>query len=184
MARYAKNNKKYEEIGRADILERKFGIRLTIPTSYSLDVDTTNFVWLENKGRGDAIQSILIYTYDKPDIELTSDFIFAKRNQFTKQFVSGPKDDSYMAVESQAIAYRREIKVNDINVIELRNLWKMENDFMGGPFVSFTFIDEENNKVINIDGFVYAPQFDKRDYLRQLEAILNSVQLPKHESTN
>ncbi|MCK5028344.1 MAG: DUF4837 family protein, partial [Bacteroidales bacterium] len=51
-------------------------------------------------------------------------------------------------------------------------------------FVSFSFIDEKNNKVINIDGFVFAPQFDKRDYLRQVEAILNSVQIPVHEPAN
>jgi hypothetical protein len=55
---------------------------------------------------------------------------------------------------------------------------------MGGPFINYTIINESTNKVIGIDGFVYAPQFDKRDYLRQLEAILTSVELPKHESTN
>ena len=184
MERYAKNYKKYQQLELADILQRKFGIRLTIPTGYTLDLDTTNFVWIESRGRSDAVQGILIYSYDKPDEELTTDFIFAKRNQFTKQFVAGKIENSYMKVESEAITYRREIKVNDINVIELRNLWKMENDFMGGPFVSFTIVDKPNNKIINIDGFVYAPQFDKRDYLRQLESILNSVQLPKHESAN
>ncbi len=184
MERYAKNYKKYQELELTDILQKKFGIRLTIPTGYTLDLDTTDFAWIESRGRGDAVQGILIYSYDKPEVELTTDFIFAKRNQFTKQFVAGKIKDSYMAVESEAIPYRREIKVNDINVIELRNLWKMENDFMGGPFVSFTIVDEPNNKIINIDCFVYAPQFDKRDYLRQLESILNSVQLPKHEPAN
>jgi hypothetical protein len=182
--RYAKNYKKYEEMGIADRLTQKFGIRLTIPKGYTLDVDTTDFVWIESRGRGDLVQGILVYSYDKPEVNLTSDYLFAKRTQFTKKFVPGPTEGSYMAVETEAVPFRREIKVNEIDVIELRNLWKIENDFMGGPFVSFSFIDEKNNKVINIDGFVFAPQFDKRDYLRQLEAILNSVQIPINESTN
>lgn len=182
--RYAKNYEKYEQMGIADRLSQKFGIRLTIPKGYTLDVDTTDFVWIESRGRGDLVQGILVYSYDKPEVNLTTDYLFAKRTQFTKKFIPGPTEGSYMAVETQAVPFRREITVNEIDVIELRNLWKIENDFMGGPFVSFSFIDEKNNKVINIDGFVFAPQFDKRDYLRQLEAILNSVQIPVNESTN
>ena len=139
---------------------------------------------MENRGRGDLVQGILVYSYEKPDVELTTDYLFAKRTQFTKRFIPGPTDGSYMTVETEAIPYRREITVNDVDIIELRNLWKIENDFMGGPFVSFSIVDEEENKVINIDGFVFAPQFDKRDYLRQVEAILNSIQKPVNESAN
>lgn len=184
MERYAANYKKYEQIGVADRLEKKFGIRLTIPKGYTMDVDTTDFVWIESRGRGDVVQGILIYSYDKPEVDLTTDYLFAKRTQFTKRFVPGPADGSFMTVEQESIPYRREITVNDIDVIELRNLWKVENDFMGGPFVSFAFVNEKRNKVVNVDGFIYAPQFDKRDYLRQVEAILNSVQMPANESTN
>ncbi|HAF29615.1 MAG TPA: hypothetical protein DCG75_11250 [Bacteroidales bacterium] len=184
MERYATNYKKYQQIGIADRIENKFGIRLTVPRGYTIDVDTTDFIWMENRGRGDLVQGILIYSYDKPEVELTTDYLFAKRTQFTKRFVPGPNEGSYMAVETESTPFRREIKINNIDVIELRNLWKVENDFMGGPFISFAMIDEKQNKVINIDGFIYAPQFDKRDYLRQVEAILNSVQMPVNGSAN
>jgi len=184
MERYVNSYKRHEKISAINRLENKFGIRLTVPGGYTLDVDTTDFVWMERRGRGDVVQGILVYSYDKPEVELTTDYLFAKRTQFTKKYVPGPTTGSYMIVEPEAVPYRREIKVNDINVIELRNLWKVENDFMGGPFVSFSFVDEKRNKVINIDGFVYAPRLDKRDYLRQVEAILNSVKIPVYESAN
>lgn len=184
MERYAANYKKYEQLEISDKIIKKFGIKITVPKGYTLDVDTTDFVWMESRGLGDVVQGILIYSYDKPEVELTTDYLFAKRTQFTKQFVPGPADGSYMTVETDATPYRRKINVNGLDVIELRNLWKVENDFMGGPFVSFAIIDNESNKVINIDGFIYAPQFDKRDYLRQVEAILNSVQRPVNESAN
>jgi hypothetical protein len=92
-----------------------------------------------------------------------------------------------MAVEPDADFLRREIKVNDLDVIETRGLWHVKNDFMGGPFVTFTVIDNEKNRVVNFDAFVYAPQFKKRDYLRQLEAVLYTLQKPKkdnHEPAN
>lgn len=177
MERYAANYKKYEQIGLADQLDKKFGVRLTLPKGYSLDLDTTNFAWIENRGRGDIVQGILIYSYDKPKVELTTDYLVAKRNQFTKRFVPGPSRGSYMVVETETNPYRREIEVNGIDVIELRDLWRVENDFMGGPFISYSFVDEKQNKVINLDGFVYAPRVDKRDYIKQVEAVLNSLTL-------
>ena len=51
---------------------------------------------------------------------------------------------------------------------------------MGGPFVSLTRIDEMNMQIITIEGFVFAPKYDKRNPLRQLEAMIYSLRLP-HE---
>jgi hypothetical protein len=36
-------------------------------------------------------------------------------------------------------------------------------------------VDEQRNRVITIDGYVYAPKFDKREYLRQLQALALTV---------
>jgi len=178
MSRYASNYKKYEEKEVGERLQKKFGIDLTIPNGYKIDLDTTNFVWIANDSPSMA-QGILIFSYDKPDFELTTPYIIAKRNQYTKQFVKGGNINSYMAVEEEIKPFRREFNIDGLKVVELRGLWRVEGDFMGGPFVSFTFIDEKNNKVIHTDGFVYAPQFDKRFYVRQIEAILNSIKLKK-----
>jgi len=46
---------------------------------------------------------------------------------------------------------------------------------MGGPFVNYVFFDEENNQMVMIDGFVFAPGRGKRDLLLQLEAIAYSI---------
>lgn len=179
MERYARGYKKFEEKAIGDRLEQKFGYRLTVPKGYSLDVDTTNFVWIESRGHGDLVQGLLVYSYPVPEIELSPGLIFAKRDQFTKKFVPGPSRNSYMAVEHEVDFFQKEIKVNDLDVIETRGLWYVKNDFMGGPFVSFTTINEETNQVVNFDGFIFAPQFDKRDYLRQLEAILHTLKKPE-----
>ena len=46
---------------------------------------------------------------------------------------------------------------------------------MGGPFVSYTLLDTVYNRVVTVDGFLYAPSDPKRDLLRQVEAILKSL---------
>ena len=58
--------------------------------------------------------------------------------------------------------------------MEMRGLWETENDYMGGPFYHFSYVNAQN-KCISVDGFVYAPNDTKRDYLRQVEAIVKSV---------
>ena len=60
---------------------------------------------------------------------------------------------------------------------ELRGLWRTENAFMGGPFLSYTVLDEKRNRVVTAEGFVFAPSLDKRNYVRELEAIIQSVEI-------
>jgi hypothetical protein len=60
--------------------------------------------------------------------------------------------------------------------VETRGLWDIENDFMGGPFISHALIDKTGERVLVLDAFVYHPRADKRNYVRQLEAILYSFE--------
>ena len=45
---------------------------------------------------------------------------------------------------------------------------------MGGPFVSHAFFSRDGVDIIVAEAFVYAPKYDKRQYLRQTESILYS----------
>ena len=58
--------------------------------------------------------------------------------------------------------------------------WKIPRKVMGGPFINYTFYDEEHSKIIMIDLSVFNPDLDKSSklpYLRQLEAIARSFKL-------
>ena len=54
----------------------------------------------------------------------------------------------------------------------------MENDMMGGPFVSHSVVDETNNRVIVVEAFVYAAGQKKGKFIRKLEASLYTLKLP------
>lgn len=58
----------------------------------------------------------------------------------------------------------------------------MENDGMGGPFVSHSRVDTENNRVIVVEGFVFAPEKAKRGLVRRLEGSLYTLCLPGEQA--
>jgi hypothetical protein len=60
--------------------------------------------------------------------------------------------------------------------METRGFWEVEGDFMGGPFVSHSFYSPDGQDIIVLEAFVYAPKYDKRQYLRQVESILYSFE--------
>ena len=54
----------------------------------------------------------------------------------------------------------------------------MKGDFMGGPYVSHTRLDEKNQRIITAEIFVYSPDKMKRNLVRQMEASLYTLKLP------
>jgi len=48
---------------------------------------------------------------------------------------------------------------------------------MGGPFISYTIEDKENERLIVVEGFSYSPSSKKRDVVFELEAILKTLKL-------
>ena len=76
-----------------------------------------------------------------------------------------------------------EVVFNGKFASELRGLWRIENGYMGGPFYSLTTLDERSGELVTVEGYTYAPYFDKREYMREAESIVRSLQWaePKEE---
>jgi hypothetical protein len=96
----------------------------------------------------------------------------------TRTKVEGPSEGSYMTIEERLPVKYSTFRFRNRNYAEMRGLWTLEKGFMGGPFVTLVTKDEVNNRFIMLDGFVYAPGEDKRELLRQVEAILYTVSFP------
>jgi hypothetical protein len=96
---------------------------------------------------------------------------------YTQKYVKGPRDGSYMVIARlfEPIAY--DLKNNNNNVIELRGLWDLENGFMGGPFVSHSVYDSTRGRIVTVDGYIYHPNQKKRIKVKQLEAIIYSMEI-------
>ena len=79
-----------------------------------------------------------------------------------------------MAVERRMIPTYEEIAFNGEIAAEIKGLWRMENDFMGGPFYSLTMYDKDNARLVTVEGYAYAPYFDK-EHMREIEGIVKTA---------
>lgn len=53
-----------------------------------------------------------------------------------------------------------------------------EGDFVsvggGGPFVAYAFYDQASDRIYLLHGSVFAPEYDKLKFLRQMEVMANT----------
>ncbi|MCL1850758.1 MAG: DUF4837 family protein [Bacteroidetes bacterium] len=155
-------------------IKENFDIRITIPGTYNVAREDKDFIWLRFKTvRNDRF--IIIYKTQGND--LSKQGLMNARNEITKTYIPGAVKDAYPVVaEVQPFPlYKDNVTVGAITGAELRGLWECVGDKMGGPFYNFSFLDKTGENVISVGGFVYAPEEEKRDYLREVEAIVKSV---------
>ena len=171
-------------------VKNMFGIEMTIPEGYLLAYEGDDFIWLRKSATNEEFdQAIMIWTrdYTDPAIDFNEDVIWARRDSITKQYIAGQFADTYMTTYSSGREILRpefrEIDFKGKYAIEARSLWRVQGDFMGGPFVTYTFVDEKTNRLFMMDAWVFAPRYAKRDYMRQIEAIIWSTKFPENEKT-
>jgi hypothetical protein len=161
----------------------KFNLYLSLPGGFYIASETPDFMWIRHKvvkGKQDVELGIMVYVTEYLDTnQFNPKYILNWRNIQTRQNIPGPSEGSYMVVSndfiSPMVTYPDDFPVD--YTIKTKGLWKVENDFMGGPFINYTFIDRKRNRLISMDGYVYNPNEFKRNYLRQLESIFYSVRL-------
>ncbi|MEX0966877.1 MAG: DUF4837 family protein [Bacteroidia bacterium] len=172
-------------------LRSALGVQLKIPAIYRvakelsdqeeedklLQTGLKTFFWIRNDTRNVA-NNILVYTQDYTSEEqLTQSYIINLRNKVGEAFVPGPTDTSYMQTEPIIEPAMSRSTLNDLPVVINRGHWRVEGDFMGGPFTNFTLLDEKNNRVITLDGFVYAPDQAKLPFIKRLEIIFSTLKV-------
>ncbi|NQX96794.1 MAG: DUF4837 family protein [Flavobacteriales bacterium] len=163
----------------AQYINKKFGLTLNLDELYIVAQEADDFLWMRKEktaGGHQISQGVMIYTYPYvSDSTFKVSNLMKKRNFYTKNYVSGTNDGSYMLSYKEYVPIQKEISLNGVYVNELRGLWHMHQDFMGGPFVNYTLVDKKNNRVICIDGYVYSPKFNKREFLREQEALIKTI---------
>ncbi len=166
-------------------VKNMFGISMVVPEGYYVAVEGDQFIWLRRTGtREDLDMGVLIASlpYKDPAKDFDPVTIAARRDSLTKRYIPGQFEGSYMTTYPELDLQIRDFNFNGLYAREARSLWRVEGDHMGGPFINYTTIDEHTNRLFIFDGFVYAPNFKKRDYLRQVMAVIYSVEFPKTEA--
>lgn len=180
--RVISNSILYEEKALAIQVNEIFGGSPHFPTGYKLKKKTDDFVWIADEKQY-TNQAVLVYSYPASGVgdELSLENIIAKRNEILKENIPGMFPNTWMTTGSIPQPTVEYLKYRGRSFAQTRGWWEVENDYMGGPFVSHSFYSEDGSKVIVTEAFVYAPKYDKRQYLRQVESILYSWEWKKEE---
>ena len=153
------------------------GLSLRIPLSYSRVEDNGEFLWYRNTFTRGLLNIIAYEVPLAPGAAFEVDSLVAYRDSIGKKFIPGQFDKTYMRTESNFQPVTRTVTLAGKEVIESRGLWYVEGDYMGGPFISYTLLDKDYNRLLVVEGFSYSPGAKKRDFVFELEAILKTLQL-------
>lgn len=168
------NAEKYQNTSLDLFVEQMFGGTPFIPNNYSLKKQNGDFLWISYETTY-TNQGIFLYKFPYTgDFQFTPKFLIEKRDAVMKENVPGTAEGSYMITNPTIVPSFEWRTVKERKFAEVRSLWDTYNDFMGGPFILNAFLSKDGKEVIVAEGFVYAPKYNKRDYVRQLEAILYS----------
>ena len=175
-----------------DIIKNMFGVDMKVPQGYELRSQSDNFLWASYEFPMSS-QGFFIYSYPYHGKgSLAVEELVRMRDNFAAR-IPGPSAGSYMTTvdklpDAEAKEYLpfkpdyKAVKIGDRMWIELRGLWEVENDFMGGPFVSYTTVNEQTGRVLTLDCYVYSPKYGKRNFLRAVEHLVYLIDFPKEEN--
>jgi len=178
--RVISNTRQYQERKLAPVVEEFTGGKMVFPSGYQLKKRSENFVWISYETTY-IQQGIFIYKYsaNRSRGELEAKSLVSIRNSVMKDEVPGMREGSYMTTSEVLEPSVKYMSYHNRKFAELRGFWDVHGDFMGGPFVSHTFYTPDGLDLVCIEAYVYAPKYDKRLYLRQVESLLYSFEWAK-----
>lgn len=182
-------------------VKRLFGIDMKIPLDMDASKKAKDFVWYSNNTNS-GMQNLLIFkinssekTPSARENHSSRENLSAGGNLSSKETSSGTEE-----YPSNGISLSLADKVQIDSVLQKnmlgetdemymiiprlgeRGLWEMEGDAMGGPYVMKIIRRQKNgkisgrkNEIIVVIGFVYAPEMEKRNLIKQLEAVLTTI---------
>ena len=168
------SSKKYEDKEVRMAVTENIGGSPYFPTGFTIKKNTPEFMWISQETTY-VNQGILIFKFPYTDAEqLSPEYLKDKIYNLWQANVPGMRENSYMTFNKVIEPGFRNIEYQGNTMVEMRGLWEVENDYMGGPFVCHIFPDRNRENIIILNAFVYAPKYDKRKYLRQVESIIYS----------
>jgi hypothetical protein len=165
-----------------DALRSEFGIEMTIPGGFIIAKKARNFLWLRqsiHRSKQDTELGFVFYSVPYTDTaNFSPSAMILRRDTIVGRFIPGPTDGSYMTTskEYEPPIFTRSDKFMTGFVVETKGLWKVVNDFMGGPFVSYSYVDPKNNRLVTAEGYLYGPGTEQRKFMIQLESLLKTIQ--------
>lgn len=166
----------------AQKLKEQHNYTVKIPNGYELvkseKKSKRGFTWLRQSEAEYDKHLILAYKPYTNTEETTQAAILAWRNTLGQKHLFGDPDnpESFVVTETLEPPTFQNLNFRKQYAILIRGLWRTNNRGAGGPFVSYFIIDQNQGRLYYLEGFIRAPGLKKRNFLREVEAILMSFE--------
>ncbi len=176
-----------EQVAISDSLWEKHGWSIRMQHDYTQSVDLEN-VAIFRRYLPENNRWIMTWWKDGVDDPGFIDYhwINATRDSLMQKYLRGERETSYITTEyRRAVITEQFERDDDLIAFETLGTWTMTNDFMGGPFVNFTYYDPNTSRLFMIEYGQFAPSVTKRRFVRQFRAMGRTFQSdPTWSSTN
>ncbi len=164
----------------AEQVAKQLGLTISVPEGYYLAKNQKDFIWARKVIKSQTQESAFwITTLPYTDTaQFNPESVLALRDSICKAHIPVQDKVSYMGTEYRFGYQSKIIRLNGYYTLETRGFWRTYgNHSMGGPFLNYLVLDEKKNRLVMIDCYVFKPNEDKRDMVRQLEGIAHTLQL-------
>lgn len=175
MIRAFYNNRNVDLMNR---MKEKFGFELTFSEDFMWATEDDGFAWIRKETKDFSLGVLVNVTPYRSQEMMLPEKIYNRIDTIMRRHVPSPSEDGYMGTERRVDFETRKVDYEGTDYcIETHGLWRLmeTTDRMGGPFVCYSMLSPDGKNIVEVIGFVYAPRFDKRDYLMQVEGICNSL---------
>lgn len=162
-----------EQVAISDSLWEKAGWKVRMQHDYIQIADSANAVVFARYLPDNNRRMWAWWKDDVPDIDfLDSQWINATRDSLMELYMRGERENSYVTTEFGRPVLTNPIDRDDrIIGYETLGTWRMTGNFMGGPFVNFTYYDPETERLFMVEYWQFAPSVNKRRFVRQFQAM-------------
>lgn len=180
-AEHLRIQKAFRNVRNVDLMTRvkeKFGFQMTFSEDFSWATEDDGFAWIRKETKDISLGVLINVTPYRNQDQLSPEKIHNRLDTIMRRHVPSPSEDGYMGTERRVdFETRTHDYPGSSYCIETHGLWRLvaTTDRMGGPFVSYSLLSPDGKDIIDVIGYVYAPRFNKRDYLMQVEGICASL---------
>ena len=157
-------------------LQASHGLQLRVPRQYTLVKTSARFAWMRYMD-AEQDKNIFIHKESYTDTSAFSN-ISGYRARIAQDYLcDSQKPWIYMRAQSEIPFQSKIYNLHGCYTLRTQGLWKLSDHSIGGPFVSYLLPTKSGN-LYYLEAFLYRAGGKKRDALRAMEAILQTVDTP------
>ncbi len=173
-------NAKYERRDIEAKLLNDYGWIIYVQADFLLakDAPKDNFVWLRRAAHTDMERWIFVHWVENASPELlNADSIAAIRNRLTSKHYVNMDNSAHVIIADEQAPFNlvvSEVNFKDKYALMTQGFWRFSDHDGGGPFISYSFYDENTRRFYMIDGSIFAPKYYKKKLIQQVDVTLQS----------